>query len=132
MKGLNPPSAPTPQADQGSWGGHLSTGLGCAIDGHAGHPPEVGHVHLSNSAECIWGDEIVRPLWGEQQAWDPREPTAFRTRPKGDTEVYKALLHTWSLISALARSRVMEPTLQVRKLRFKDETLWQGCQNQVS
>lgn len=39
----------------------LSTGLGCAIDGHAGHPPEVGHVHLSNSAECVWGDEVVRP-----------------------------------------------------------------------
>lgn len=65
MKGLNlPTKPPTPQADPG----HLGTGLGCAIDGHSGHPPEVGHIHLSDGAQCIWGDEVIRPLWGDSKA----------------------------------------------------------------
>lgn len=66
MKGLHP----LPRAPWGPWGAHLGAGLGCAIDRHAGHPPEVGHVHLSDGAECVRGDEVVRPLWGEQQACD--------------------------------------------------------------
>lgn len=83
------PSALPPQPHWGTQAPrrrHLGAGLGCAIDGHAGHPPEVGHIHLSDSAECVRGDQIVLPLWGEHRAWDPQQPTAaaarVRTWPK--------------------------------------------------
>lgn len=37
--------------------------------------------------------------------------------------VYKALLHTWSLMTTPAWTRTMVPTLRIRKLRLKDATL---------
>lgn len=79
MKGLNHPPPPHKCAPQG---GHLGTGLGHAIDGQTGHPAEVGHVHLSDGAECIWGDEVICHLSGQQQAWDPQQPLRFRAWPQ--------------------------------------------------
>ena len=84
-------SALPPQTHWGTQalrGAHLGAGLGRAVDGHAGHPPEVGHIHLSDSAERVRGDQIVLPLWEEHRAWDPQQPTAaaerVRTWPKAD------------------------------------------------
>lgn len=71
MGGDSLPHTQTPPPS--SLGCHLGAGLGCAIDGHTGDPPEVGHVHLSEGAQSIRRHEVIRNLWEnhEQGGWHP-------------------------------------------------------------
>lgn len=41
---------------------HLGAGLCCPIDGHFGHPSEVGHAHLLGGAQHVRAEALIRHL----------------------------------------------------------------------
>lgn len=58
---------------------HLGAGLRRPVDGHLGHPSEVGHAHLLGGAQHVRAEALIRHLQ-QGKAWArgvPLPPTGF-------------------------------------------------------
>lgn len=50
---------------------HLGAGLRRPIDGHFGHPSEIGHAHLLDGAQHVRAEALIRHLQWDGQGWAP-------------------------------------------------------------